>query len=403
MISGQVNADSSSSENWLVSGFGTLGYSQTDKYETRTARRNIYQSGDKLRNNGFLIDSRFGLQLTGHLGEHWEAVGQILVREQLSKHVEDYINMAFVRYRVNNEWQISLGRQAFDVFFLSDHRNIGYSYEWVRPPTEFYGFIPNDSFDGIKISKNWGDFGDDWQWTLSVGNIKAKFDSDVVGNTSRVDSAKMKPMYSTELSWQAGQWEFRSSIALLKFKQKLEVMDLLDQLAPVFQPIWPEFSLIVDDFPSSYQMRYGTLGVAWLSGDWKIKSEWSFIEGNAISFNGQRAYLHLAKRWQDWQVFSSLGYAKDDNKKLGYVPPHPSLGLDNFYTGMVESIAEISHNQRSISVGLRWDFAAQKALKLQCDQFHFKAGSGSIYGRTDQRYRDDETRSWCSATLDWIF
>lgn len=389
-------------ERWQVSGFGTLGYSQTDKYDDRIARRNVYQSGEKLKDNGFLMDSRLGLQLKGQLSDHWEMLGQVVLREQFANNIEDYISMAFIRYRFDDHWQVSLGRQAIDLFFLSDHRNASYSYDWVRPPTEFYGYVSFDSFDGIKVSKDWGPFDSNWRWSLSIGNSKAKVKSNVQAQGDQIDRIKAKPIYNTELRWQTGPWVLRGSFAILNFVQDLWFQNELEQGAAFIQPLWPDFDRLMADFPHSYTLRYASLGLSWQKRQWKVQGEWNIIDANHVGFNGQRGYLHFAKRWQNWQPFITLGYA-DDDSPISYAPPTPGIGLDLFYDGLIKGVQELRHNQTSISLGLRWDFSSHKALKLQCDQFSFKSGSGSIYGQVDQTYNSNKTSSWCSVALDWVF
>ncbi len=389
-------------ENWQVNGFGTISYTNTDKYDSRIPRRNINQSGVQLKKNGFLMDSRVGLQIKGQLNDHWEVVGQAVARQQYANHLEDYIDLAFARYRYNNEWQVALGRQAFDLFFLSDHRNTGYSYDWVRPPTEFYGFMPYDSFDGVKVVRDWGDFDSAWRWNFSVGNIKAKFDGDVLARTSEVDSTKARPIYGSELSWQSGQWRLRANVAVLKFEQKSNDRAYFDELESQVAPFWPGFRRIIADLGRNTNLRYGALGAAWQSGEWKVQSEWNIIDADFIGIGGQRAYVHVAKRWDDWQPFVTVGYAHD-NQRNHYPPPPMGIGFDPIFAGIDELVENVRYNQTSISLGARWDFAAQKALKFQCDRFYFDAGSGSIHGRIDSSYRHDETRSWCSVAFDWVF
>ncbi|MFT4925781.1 MAG: hypothetical protein ACI8WB_001876 [Phenylobacterium sp.] len=402
MMSSIASADDWFDQNWSLNGFGTLGYTQTNKYDERIPRRNITQSGKNLQDSGFLMDSRLGLQVKGQLTDHWEFVSQLVVREQFSHSLEDYIDIGFFRYRTQSGWQVGIGRQAFDLFFLSDHHNTSYSYDWIRPPTEFYGFMPYESFDGFKVVKNWGDFDNDWHWGLSVGNIEAKFDSDVLAESQDVDSLEANPIYSTELSWQTGQWQLRASYAILKFAQEAGELEELEALADEIRPIWPGFDQVVADASRHSTLRYTTLGAAWHHGDWKVQSEWSTIDSNFTSFKGQRAYFHVSKRWQDWQPFVSLGYAHD-NQKVPYRKPPPDAGFDEFFADVSGGIEAMRHNQHSFTLGVRWDFARQKALKLQCDYFYFKRGSGSVHGRVDGRYRKDERRNWCSAAIDWVF
>lgn len=422
-LSGHVSADSASNipsnnasnipsndtsddnwfgDNWQFNGFGTLSYTRTDKYKDRIPRRNMNQSGIDLEKNGFLMDSRFGLQIKGQLNDHWSVVGQIVAREQLANHLEDHIDLAFARYQASNEWQIAIGRQAFDLFFLSDHRNTAYSYDWVRPPTEFYGFMPYDSFDGVKLIRDWGDFDNAWHWDVSVGNIKAKFDLDVLTKSSDVDSTKAEPIYGSALSWQGSQWRVRANVAILKFEQELDDRDELNFLAEHIGPIWPEFRRVARDIEGNSTLRYASLGASWTSGDWKVQSEWNIIDADFITVNGQRGYVHVARRWQAWQPFVTFGFAHD-NQRVDYKPPPRGAGLEFILDDVTHTVQNMRHNQHSFSLGVRWDFTPQKALKLQCDRFYFQADSGSIHGRIDLRYTKDETRSWCTASYDWVF
>jgi hypothetical protein len=412
----QTSAEQSNwlGDNWSFNGFGTIGYTQTDKYDDRIPRRTIFQSGSKLQNNGFLLDSRLGFQIKGQITDHWDVVGQLVAREQFANSFEDYVDIGFARYSTQNQWTFSFGRQAFDLFFLSDHQSTGYSYDWVRPPTEYYGSIPYSSFDGFKITKQWGDFDNDWQWKLSVGNIEAEFDNDVAVNSTEVDTTKANPVYGTELTWQTGQWHVRASYALFKFEKALAYDGHLDAQVNDISSFWPDFGRIIGDFTVKYDLSMISLGVLWQQNGWKVQSELSHISTNFIGDNGDRAYFHVAKRFKNWQPFVTLGYAHD-NQQLRYAPPpyippsdNENLNdlvkeLNEFYVEVVDVAKSMRHNQHSISLGVRWDVAAQKALKLQCDKFYFKAGSGSIYGRTDFKYRNDESRSWCSVAFDWVF
>lgn len=402
--------------NWEITGFATLGYTQSDKYDDRVLRRNVSQDGNKLHDNGFLVDSRVGVQLKGDISDHWELVFQGVLKHQFATNFDDYIDVAFARYRASNDWQFTLGRQPFDLFILSDHINVGYSYDFVRPPTEFYGFLPYDSFDGVKVSRNWGDFDNDWNWTFSVGFIEEQFDSDsfnVVeeGEDDDTDITKARPIYNTAINWRSDHWFVRANFAWLKFEQELSDSQFLTEFENAFAPIWTDIPRIRNDFTVNNILRYASVGAAWENGDWKIQSEISKIDADFVHYNGERAYIHASKRIGDWMPYVTLGYAHDDSERnyqrvdeIGLPADFPYLPLFQEIEGIVdEQIALAKQNQRSLGVGVRWDFDHQKALKFQCDRNWFKAGSGSIHGRRDNIYNRDETRTWCSLNLDWVF
>ncbi len=391
---------------WHFNGFGTLSYTNTSKYDDRIIRRNVNQSGAAVQDNGFLLDSRLGLQAKWNISDRLELTAQAVAREQLDTELLDYVDMFYLSYFIDDQWRFSVGRQAFDLFFMSDYHNTGYSYAWVRPPTEFYGTMPYQSFDGIKISRDWGDFDSSWRWRLSLGNIESKFDADVMVESDDIDSTEAKPIFSTELGWQSGQWHLRGSFAHMRFKHELgdeTEREALQMLSDEISPFWQDFSGIVNEFTEDFILRIWSLGASWEQDDWHVQGEWSNVDSDIITFDGQRAYLQVAKRWQNWQPFITVGYAKDDSE-VRYGPPPPGVPvLTEFYEEMVNFSHNMRHNQKSISLGVRWDFASQKALKLQCDRYYFDAWSGSIHGRVDFRYPNDEIRSWCTASFDWVF
>lgn len=396
-----------------IKGFGTIGYTNAKKYEDRAFRRNVYQDGERLRDNGFLVDSRIGMQVTGEIGAHWDFMFLGVYKEQYGDDFIDYIDAAFLRYNSTNNWQVSLGRQPFDVFFLSDHRNVGYSYDWVRPPTEFYGFIPYDSFDGIKVSHNWGDFDNDWTWNISVGFIEEKFENQAFEDDrpDAEDVTEARPIYNTELRWRRNNWTFRANYAYLKFKQDLDdsedIEDLLDELIDY----WPELPELSDDFVANTNMRYVSLGAQWEKGDWKIQTEISKVNADFIHYNGWRGYFHVHKRFGEFMPYATFGYARDNSDRSFRRIPNAELPDDPWLRnaiimvqrGMEQSIRSVRQNQRSFAMGVRWDFARQKAAKFQCDQYWFDDESGSVHGLLKGAHVKDDTRSWCSLTFDWVF
>lgn len=399
-------------KNWETTGFLTLGYTQTDKYDDRVLRRNVSQDGQELHDNGFLVDSRFGLQLTGDLNDHWEMVFQAVLKEQYANNMFDYVDMAFARYRASDDWQLALGRQPFDTFIMSDHVNVGYSFDWVRPPTEFYGYIPFDSFDGIKVTRDWGDFDNAWKWSLSVGFIEDLFEIEVADEPEDdgADEVKARPIYNTELSWRSDKWHVRANYAHLEFKLDSENSRAFRDFENAFRPLWPDFSQITSDFAVNNKMSYAAIGAAWQSGNWKIQSEISTINADFVYYDGERAYLHFAYRYDEFLPFLTFGYASDDSNNTYDVPQITEPGAEELQglfdlvgIGLAEAVLSVKNNQTSISAGLRWDYAPQKALKFQCDRFNFDANSASTHGRFDQDYSRAEQKTWCSATFDWAF
>lgn len=424
-------------QNWRVHGFGTVGYADTGKYDNSILRRNVYQNTEEIKKHGYKLDSRIGLQATGELSPRWSWVLQGVLKHQFINDVTDYIDVAMLRYQPNDEWQISVGRQPFDLFFLSDHRNVGYSYDWVRPPTEFYGVIPYDYFDGAKFVHRWGDFDNAWTLSFSIGFIEDSYEiisfgehsarnrdasdnDDEIGsqdnnedNSRRPDFddvVRAEPIYNTELTWRVGRWHLRANYAYLDYEQELDSGEIDDTLGEV-DDVWPGLNDFFEEFSLKDELHYYALGASWEHEGWAVRSEISHADAGGLNFSGQRGYLHVRKRWQNWSPFITLGYA-NDSASISYqrleqtdITMDSSLypSLSRIQRNLDAITSAVKQNQRNVSLGVRWDFSHHKALKFQCDLIHTDPHSGSIHTIVMRNFTRSSTRKWCSATLDWVF
>lgn len=95
----------------------------------------------------FADDSLFGLQLQTELDADLSYTLQLL-----GKAVEDYdpdVSLAFVRYQLNPDHKIKVGRLAVPLFAQSDIQYIGYSHDYSRLPKALYYRFDFEVADGV--------------------------------------------------------------------------------------------------------------------------------------------------------------------------------------------------------------------------------------------------------------
>ena len=80
--------------------------------------------------------------------------------------------IAEIRQEFPNQLDFRVGRINFDAFLMSDHRHVGYAYPWVRPPSEFYAWIPIFSMDGIDAAYNFQSKDARWRIKAQAGAWK---------------------------------------------------------------------------------------------------------------------------------------------------------------------------------------------------------------------------------------
>lgn len=378
-----------------VSGFGTLGYWHSTGADDLIFRRELGQNVPKIDKNHAKADSRLGLQLNYLASERLELVGQIVLREQAHFRADHTIEWAFAKFRPTEDTQVRLGRVGMDLFMLSDYRNVGYAYNWVRPPTEFYGWIPFYSINGGDAVK-----------TLPVGDghLKVK----VFGGKTETGMPWQAGSYSLGAriaglgaTWESDEWRLRAYHTRLKFTDNAP----FDQLIPTLQTyasIWPSGGQYADDLQLIGQrLHYTVVGAAWERDGWQISGEFSYTHANTtFAPQGKSAYLSLGRRFDKWVPF--IGFARNwDSAKLKLDAP-PAPGLDPAAQYLNEFFASTHTDQYTASVGVRWDVADRMALKVQWDRSVVATNGTQLWGYGTVPWHGGAKQVW-STTLDFTF
>jgi hypothetical protein len=403
-------ADGALLDGWEVTGFGTIGYAESDKYNDLVLKRNITQRSKMIENHGWLVDSKLGLQARKELNPGWDVVGQIVAQEKVNNSLENSIEMAFLRYRSNDMWSFQLGRMVLDTFLLSDHRNVGYSYNSVRPQAEFYGWIPYSNYDGLKTVFEFGDFDSALRVEAFIGKTKSTINIGYEGDDSSYNYVKSSPILGGGVTWEKDELTLRAYIARFRFTQNTNAIKALQDIVsvPAIQQFWPEAIEIADAYAIENEfVTYSSLGFSWRPGPWHVQGELSNITSTFYgSYDGQRAYLQIGRRFGDFLPHITYAYSWDD-RDFPYDPP-PVPEFQELYAGLKDNLNSGTVDQRSLSIGIRWDFASQKALKFQCDFATIDDNSLGIYPTQKAtsdgvRNWEKDSRSWCSTTFDWVF
>ena len=138
--------------DWSFKAFGTLAAIGTDN-DNIGFRRDYTQDYGANSHWGLGTDSRLGLQLDADFSREFHAAVQWVARNHAGNFIEQNLEWAFLRWRPRDDLDLRLGRLGFDAFLLSDYRNVGYAYPWMRPPSDFYGPLFTYHFDGADLAR----------------------------------------------------------------------------------------------------------------------------------------------------------------------------------------------------------------------------------------------------------
>ncbi len=388
-----------------LNGFGTVALSHVDGPEGWGLRRDLgyreNQGGSQLR-----TDSRIGVQANYEITPQWQATAQVLARDRLPQvKPSDSVEWAFLAYQPNDAVTLRAGRMALDVFMMSDQRNVGFAYPWVRPNLEFYGGLPLYGFDGMDAAYEWsrGDarwrvkaaYGDTHTWTpIQPGApaVEAHLHNGISAVLSREEDG-----LTVRAAVSVSNIEVNSPASLTQVVQALQSVESVGSPEVAQQAN----ALLTPMAKLSGRVHFAELGVVYDRGPWLIQAEAARIFSDLYSLNAKAAYLAVGRRMADYTVYGVLGWVRPDNKAAER-PDWSALGGAAMALG-----AEASNGlnagrtrERSVSMGVRWDFHPQAALKVQWDWYDVDDNGAALWSGRDVRGGHPQVGT---VALDFVF
>lgn len=384
-----------------LSGFGSVGVVSASA-DDLGFRRDINDPGSVSSGDlSFGSLSVLGLQLNADLGEQFEAVVQLSFRDSVEQNGNSILRLAALSYNPNDDWQIRLGRTSPRLFLLSDSRLISYSNLWTMPVQEFYGPLIVNYADGIDITHSWNKGPGVLRTNFSYGATELEYDDPYFESASiRLNSAMV-----FSLEYDAFDWLLRVAYAYAEDGENSEELEgLRTQLRMLSQAFnWADGMRLADDFSfEEGNIDYWSLGAKSTFGKLELIGEYTWLQSEIeILSQSRAAYVSAAWHMGNWAPYLTIARVDGaDSYTLNEAPPLAATELAYLSVGYLDSGFE----QNSISLGLRWDFGLNKALKFQWDHKQVKDGAFGLWAPIDFRYpQGDHDVDVLSASLDFIF
>ncbi|RZI68334.1 MAG: hypothetical protein EOP13_25540 [Pseudomonas sp.] len=382
---------------WKVSGFGTLGMVSQSGGNGWGFTRNITQLGANASTSA-TQDSRLGLQLNWSSGTQWEGgIQGVAVRKPSGTPARDYIEWAYLGYRPWPNARLRIGRTSPDLFLFADSRNVGFALPWARPPVDFYGFVPLVSIDGADFEQHWFTNESTWRARVTAGSIdtsvttldgsRAKLQGrqvGVLGLSREQGGLLLKASYARsqqQITTGSDPALLRQGLSQLATLPVPGLANTLDRLA---QNLWTAG-------PTSYL----ALATQYETGPWTLIAEASQLRVPGSPLNARRAYISAGYRQGNVTYYGLASQVKPRNDAVTEPDLASSLTPILGAQGAAQAQALAGYaaaagdryrfDQRTIGVGLRWDFAPNAALKLQVDRFNINRHGAAGWRDSDGR------------------
>lgn len=364
--------------------FGSFGYSKTDSIyaDYRVAQGYEFSAG---KSGTSILDSRIGVHGKVNLFEGVQAVGQVLVRRNSIDEVQWTAPWAYLHWQPDVQYEVLLGRFRHSLFMITDEMDVGYAWPWVRPPVELYSLVGESTYiDGVKL-----------RFRDTVGSYTAVFESHVgslqLDRKPRlvVDNDKI---YGVAFSLSNEVVTYRASLVQAHVSIEAPRLDPLIHLISQQNP-----AILLDyQLQDISPQRYLNLGMRYEDGQWLVLTEVArlWLKSRFLP-NKWAYYFTVGRTFAAFTPFVSVA-----NQQL------TGFSAETRLTGIpAAAIRQFEQNsvsdQFAASFGVRWDFAAGMALKMQMEQIHQPAGSRGIQAQALPAGKDGYVLS--SITLDWVF
>ena len=388
---------------WTVSGYGTLGFVTNVSNDRVFSREFGTYPGDGGESH-WLPDSRIGLQVGYRLSPQTEAVAQIVVRDHADMHWGDYLEWAYVSHQATPDLQLRFGRVGADFFMLSDYRSVDYAQTSIRPDWNFYSWLQMYSLDGV-----------DAVYAFDAGEARIRLKLQAGNSRSRGErfDVKVRNIVSASITGEQGAFRARASYLSVTLGNSIAAtVPLIQGLQQVATLSIPGISAEADRYANDIDVngakaRYASVGVAYDDGLWVGLTEIAHTRLDHLSSSvGNASYAMVGRRvgrvtpYVELSRYRPNGRIATANGDWGaFLGPQGSA----LQAGAIEVANANRISQTIESLGLRWDFHSQMALKLQWDQIEVDPVGYGLWQPAPALGRKGERNNLVSASLNWVF
>lgn len=375
-----------------LSGFGTLGVSRTNTDEALFNYPG--QGGGVDKQMGLEPDTKIGVQGSYKFTDTVSGTAQVLTKYRASGQYQPEFEWAFAKWQALPSLSVRGGRIGAPYFMISDFRDVGYANTAIRPPLDVYGQVPVSSFDGADVSYQTELAGANVTATLWGGNSRAEFSSSLTSNGSAVDPSVIKVKNSLGLNLQA-ELDNGLTVRLGHAGGALSVESTVaDQIIggarTNFGGIAPNDVAAIANTLTTEGARasFSGIGLAYDQNNVVLATEFTkrkVKKGYIPSTTGW--YVLGGYRFGNILPYVIVSKIKVDDPNAT-TPSTPtvtaaagggSVGARTLLGGMQAVLNSQKLEQRTLSVGARWDVSRSMALKAQFDRVTKPAGSNGLF------------------------
>jgi hypothetical protein len=271
----------------------------------------------------------------------------------------------------------------------------------MRPPHEFYTGIPYYHFDGADITK---------KFSLNNGFLSVKvyggYSFNQLPTVGGVNN-QQSPTAGISLRYENGNWQTRLGYNYASVTSEAPIQDILGVINnPLSARVWPDLKQLLPAVTMrGKEYHFGSIGVAYDDSIWLAQMEAAYLTSNTLwSPTRATTYLSVGRRLSTVTLYTLLGIAKTFQHNVNI--PYPlviSPALLGVHQQLDKALNNNAINEQSISLGTRWDFYENMALKTQWSHYWLGSNNGPQQWQQPSGNLTPNTVNVMSVGIDFIF
>lgn len=374
-------------EHLEVTGFARAvgGFLDTDKASFKGYEKNFSVSEKSL----------IAIQTDLTLVPNFSASAQFLLHSADDR--DSGVEWLYVTYSPNLDLEFNAGRLRTPFLKYSDVIDVGFAYPWISTPQQLYGSYLFSQYEGISLRYRqrigkmslgyegyYGQYNDN---VISMGSNAAVNVNGLLGGV-------------IEANYDGFQIRLASVNGNKVTANITEITPLIDTL------VGAGFGAVAEQFNINGSANALLFGLSYDSLSWYANTEWMRLTSN-INVLGTISSFYVSAGYYMDEVLLHLTLASSNQSATRFqntVPLDVSLELDLLH----ESIEQLSYffptnDLNSVTLGARWDFKRNMALKAEMSVLRGKANQTSFFEVKSNTSAFNREAVLTQVALEWVF
>lgn len=303
--------------------------------------------------------------------DKFKFAGQLFATKEEDNYAT-HVDWAFGTLKLTDSLDLRAGKLKFPIGLVNEYIDVGYAYPWMHAPTSFYSEA-GANLNGPQVTRE-AYSGASLLWKVDLGDWETEFDL-FVGEVN-LEGTNVRKLQGLVVNLNLDEEIF---IELATYEGNMQNVEL-------------EGALSSGDGGSMWENMLFMMQGNMQGADHSVDSLGIKYDSNNILFMYELANVTMGQltAMEATAWYTTLGY------RMGEFMPH--ITFENYEQG--DGSGAFDDDQDTVTLGLRWDYVSNVAIKFELTQIKLNQGNG-LFGYEDNP--EDNTINMFGIGIDTVF